>query len=184
MFAEDEPVVAPEVYLEWLATHSTCEWCGEIIGWIDPATGQLAIKPAEWLCRVEKRGGYTSKHWRRWRVCQKCHLKGVITDFSKWIFPVIKNMPLIGDSLAALMQVQPMGVPSGEIFYADLVERPLRGRRRERVVLDDATFYDRPEHARAYAERMLNVDLYVKVPVPLETIKVDFAITPEGVVKA
>lgn len=87
---------------------------------------------------------------------------------------------MIGDALAALMMVQPMSEPRGEIFYADLVERPLRGRLREGVVLDDATFRIRPEYARAYAERTLNVDLYLKV----KTIKVDFAITPEGVVKA
>ena len=183
MFAEDEPVVAPEVYLDWLIVQTTCEWCGGDIEWRN-SDGLRVPKPAQWLCRTEKRGGYISKHWRLWRVCQKCHLQGLITDFCKWIFPVINNMSMIGGSLAALMQVQPMSEPRGEIFYADLVERPLRGRLREGVVLDDATFCIRPEYARAYAERTLNVDLYLKVPVPLKTIKVDFAITPEGVVKA
>lgn len=197
MFAEAEPVVAPEVYLDWLIVQHTCEWCGGDVDWIDPKDGAVGIKPAQWMCRTVKRSGYTSKHWRFWRICQQCQFEGSFEGFSKWIFPAIKNVPMIGESLAALMQVQPMSEPRGEIFYREIIERPLRGRRREGVMLDDAGLWldeatqDRARMNRERTvrvnpqERTIQVQYKIRPLKALETIKLDFTITSDGtVVKA
>jgi len=52
------------------------------------------------------------------RGCEGSSLSGVVVSFSRCIVPVIRNLSpfsLIRELLAA----QPMGVPSGEVFYAD-----------------------------------------------------------------
>ena len=164
----------PQAYVDWLVVQQTCEWCGDTIQHYAP-DGQRLVPKAEWRCWVVKKGGYTSKHWKHWRICSTCHTKDP-AQFGRWIFPIIATLPE-HESLSALVQVQPMNAPAGEIMYMDFIYGPdereggVRGRRRHGVVLDD-DFNVTPEHARAYAERPLNPDNYVML---------NYRITEQGV---
>jgi|PlaIllAssembly_1097288.scaffolds.fasta_scaffold28214_3 hypothetical protein len=123
----------PRAYLERLIVEATCEWCGQT-HWTQEAGSTRWVTDVErgWFCREQKGNGYTSKHWRVWRVCFSCRHS---SSFDKWVFPVIANMPEI-DIMQALVQVQPMQVPAAQVFYMDLVVGPGRpGRRRHAVDL-------------------------------------------------
>lgn len=124
----------PQVLLDWLIVQHTCEWCGGNIDWYDP-DGRATVPKAMWRCREVKHGGWTSKHWKHWRVCSQCHHD--FGNFSRWIFPVIKSVMPEHMSLDAIMQVQPMGQPAGEIMYMDYIRRvapPAEGRVRGKML--------------------------------------------------
>jgi hypothetical protein len=148
----------PRAELERLIVSCTCEWCGQTHWAQEAGTGRWVTDvESGWFCREQKGNGYTSKHWRVWRVCFSCRHS---SSFAKWVFPVIANMPEV-DIMQALVSIQPMQVPAAQVFYMDLVvgprppgrrrhvgvdlaapdaERTVRGRRQRAVMLDDANF--------------------------------------------
>jgi hypothetical protein len=78
----------------------TCDWCGDV--------AEKPIKK-EWLCRKTKKD--TVKHYKYWRVCAKCLFTvNVSRMYSKMVF-----------DLTDILSVQPMSVPSGQLFYMDFV---------------------------------------------------------------
>lgn len=170
--------------LDWLVQQHICEWCNGTIDDFDCELNAPCVPKRKWRNRQVKKGGYTSNHWKFWLICRKC---AALHDFSTWIFPVIRTMP-VGSILETLISVQPMSQPVGEIFYADyvplvqtewVVEPPV-GAREHGIVLDDATFRD-ADPPRHLAERTVAVDVYVQVPQPLKYIQVDCKITEAGV---
>lgn len=137
----DDVNVDPKSMLDWLVKQCICEWCDGTIDDFD-CEHNVPITPArQWRNRQVKHGGYTSNHWKHWLICRKC-ASTYDYDFSKFIFPLIGNMAVL-ESLAALVDVQPMNQPAGEIFYMDYIPR-VRGERVNNVVLDDDTFRDAP----------------------------------------
>ena len=131
----------PKSILDWLIVQHTCERCGGTIDCHD-AEGHWRTPTAVWGCFTEKRHGYTSKHWRYWRVCTQCYVKH---GFGQWIFPLIADMPE-HLSLDSFIQVQPMDGPSANVFYLDFIsdreheqdDAALHGRREHVVMLDEA----------------------------------------------
>ena len=132
--------------LECLIQARTCEVCGDV--WSETL-------PHHWKCRSEKKNGYTSKHWRNWRLCPNCLCKLSAIGFGgfdKFVFPVIANVPdiqLLADQLVA---VQPMQGPAPGMFYLDYrigtggVQRTER--REGRVVREDRIVRGRTRHTR------------------------------------
>lgn len=122
-----EPFLDPVAELERLIQARTCEVCADV--WSEPL-------PRYWKCRDEKKGGYTLKHWRNWRLCPNCLCKlthGLnFGGFDKFVFPVIANMPDIQMLAEQLVQVQPMNVPQAAVMYLDYQIGPEGVRRRER----------------------------------------------------
>lgn len=167
----------PQRLVDWLIVQHTCEWCGGTIDHPCNANGDVYLLPPKWRCREVKRNGYTSKHWKYWRICSTCNAKD-FAGFSKWIFPVIKSIMPEHESLSAIMAVQPMGQPSGEIMYMDYIHGPdrregqVRGRTQDCVMIDDAGPAVRPEHAQAYAQQQIN---------PANYTMLEYKITPDGV---
>jgi hypothetical protein len=110
--------IDPLAELERLIQSRTCEVCGDV--WSD-------ILPRYWKCRSEKMGGYTSNHWRNWRLCPNClcKLSAIgFAGFDKFVFPVIQNMPDIQNLAEQLVAVQPMQLPAAQVFYMDMVVGP------------------------------------------------------------
>lgn len=160
--------VDPKYLVDWLVIQHTCEWCGGTIDHPRNANGDVYMLAPKWRCREIKRNGYTSKHWKYWRVCFKC---GTKEGFEKWVFPVIATIMPEHMSLDAIMQVQPMGLPAGEIMYMDYIhgrrEGRVRGRTQDCVMIDDAGPAIRPEHA----QQQVNANYTM----------LEYKITPDGV---
>lgn len=161
--------VDPKYLVDWLVIQHTCEWCdGDIVDFNGELKhGELNHAPVtqrQWRCREVKKNGYVSKHWKHWLICRRC---AAPHDFGRWVFPIIRTVMPEHEALSAIMEVQPMNAPAGEIMYMDFIHGPdreegrVRGRMRERAVLDDEDFRVTPEHARAYAERPLDPANYV-----------------------
>ena len=157
---------SPQVLVDWLVVQQTCEWCGDTIQHYAP-DGQRLVPKAEWRCWVVKKGGYTSKHWKHWRICSTCHTKDN-GGFGKWVFPIIANAVMPPLSLAALVEVQPMNAPAGEIMYMDYIHGPDR---REGVCCPRNMLLEMPA-LRAYAERPLDAANFVTL---------NYRITEQGV---
>lgn len=124
--------IDPRAELERLIVESTCEWCGEI-GFRQrdddnpPDKAYATIIKRAWLCRVDRKGGYISRHSRFWRVCDTCFFlagsKRALGDFSKWIFPVIGTYT--GRMMMqSIVEVQPMELPAPQVFYLDYLVTP------------------------------------------------------------
>lgn len=128
----------PKLLLDWLVVQHICEWCDEAIDDCDEK-GVRQTPQRQWRCKEVNQHGYVSKHWKNWLLCRKC---SSWNSFHRWIFPAIQNMPQIGESLAALLAVQPMSnEPPAQIFYVDYrysAEDVMRGQREYGVVIDDA----------------------------------------------
>lgn len=114
--------VDPRAELERLIVDNTCEWCGDTKLPQLTASGSIVYIQRAWLCREQKQRGYTSKHWRMWRVCDRCAWQGSLR-FDKWIFPVIANMPT-ENLMEQLIAVQPMQAPPPQLLYMDLLIVP------------------------------------------------------------
>lgn len=114
----------PRAELERLIVDCTCDWCGKSFpaGWDEEHRLWVPSVTQEWRVRVEQKPGYISKMYAYWRICAGCRL-GDEYSFSKWVFPIIKSMPVQHDLLEQLIQVQPMPVPAGEILYMDSITR-------------------------------------------------------------
>jgi hypothetical protein len=124
-FDPDRP--DPLAELERLIVDNTCEWCGETkLFPLDSILGRnkhlIAVAP-HWCCLEEKKNGYTSKHWKVWRVCAACRSGGTRfgTWFGRWASPVIAASMPPHDLVSQFLQVQPMQVPQGQVFYMDFV---------------------------------------------------------------
>lgn len=112
--------INPLAELERLIVDNTCEWCGETkLPQLTESGKSIVFIQRSWLCREEKRGGYTSKHYRYWRVCDTCACQNKLR-FDKWIFPVIANMPQ-ANLMEQLVAVQPMQHPAPQVMYMDYV---------------------------------------------------------------
>ena len=136
-------MVDPQSIVDWLVKVHTCEWCGDTIYQHDK-TGHWVVQKPVWRCWEIKKNGYTSKHWKHWRICATCNSKD-IGGFGKWIFPVIKGLMDFPEheALSAIMAVQPMNVPDPAVFYMDIVHGP-RGWTKDVLYLDDANFRAEP----------------------------------------
>lgn len=186
----------PKHLLDWLIVQHICEWCGENIDDCDLVTGKPQTPQRQWLERKldhkDKDGRviYTSSHWKNWLVCRQCHSWN---GFTRWIFPVIKNVMPEHESLSSIMQCQPMAMPAAQIFYVDVKysqdmidavkgqwdrEQPV-GQREHVAVLDDANFRAEPvpeikyeitpmskSKLKRYAETSINPDFYSVVKIP------------------
>ena len=118
--------IDPRAALERLILENTCEWCGQT-RW-DGREGQVPDVVSRWCCRKVEHGGYTSKHWRYWRVCFSCWNRAQGGPFANFIFPVIANMPQQG-LMEQLVAVQPMAQPAPQVLYMDYVVGPEGARR-------------------------------------------------------
>lgn len=169
--------IDPKSMLDWLVKQCICEWCDGTIDDFDCEHNYPITPTRKWRCRTVKHKGYTSTHWKHWLICRKC---AGLADFSSWIFPVIGNMTAI-EPLAALVDVQPMNQPCGEVFYADYVVGPPAGRPQDVVVLDDDTFRDtmrdraQVQRLERFCETVLNQELFTR-----QHIQIDCKITESG----
>ena len=120
--------VNPQVLVDWLVEQHRCEWCGDTISTPVNANGDSYMPQAEWRCWEVKRGGYTSKHWKH--ICSTCNTKDR-GGFGRRVFPIIKEIMPEHESLSAIMAVQPVNAPAGEIMYMDYIHGPPRGRPRD-----------------------------------------------------
>ena len=144
--------VDPKYLVDWLVIQHTCEWCDGDIEAFGPDENTVIAPQRKWRCREVKKNGYVSKHWKHWLICRRC---AAPRDFARWVFPIIRTVMPEHEALSAIMEVQPMNAPAGEIMYMDFIHGPDRreGCVRGRMLP--------PEHARAYAERPLDPANYV-----------------------
>lgn len=105
----------PQADLDRLIASKGCERCGCVSDELGSGFKQI------WRCHEVKHAGYTSKHWRYWRLC-KCCLVGFTADIFKFL-PFIQSM--YSKSLEDLIQLQPMAGPSANVFYMDFVHQPV-----------------------------------------------------------
>lgn len=62
-------------------------------------------------------------------------------QFAKFMFPIIRNMAQ-HDLIGALLPVQPMALPAGQMFYMDIVDGRRRRYTREEDAVDAATIQE------------------------------------------
>lgn len=157
--------VDPRAELERLIVDNTCEWCDETkLPQLTDSGKSIVYIQRAWLCREQKQGGYTSKHWRFWRVCDQCACQGKLR-FDKWIFPVIANMPPMQGLMEQLVAVQPMQQPAPQVLYMDFIVGP-EGVRQPRLP-------ERHPLLRRYAEVGLDERNYGRVVIDVGKDKAD-----------
>lgn len=129
--------------LEELADNCTCEVCGDML--------RAGVRRV-WHCHVEKKAGYTSKHWRHRRVCWVC--LNNIGRFDKFVFPVI------GESENSVESLTEIFARAEDQFGAGV-----------RVEVEDATAVDANV-----------IQMNVRLSVPVEAVHVNFTVSENGAV--
>lgn len=87
--------------IERLLKPCVCEWCGRAASEQNGEEGRVRLVPITpvWCCHKEKHGGYSSKHWKFWRVCKLCFFNDVWLAISVASSMIDRAQPPAGEFL-------------------------------------------------------------------------------------